>query len=91
MKLRLDRPTAGIDRFLVVLPHAFQDCLDQVGRQEAEYRRYLELVREDAGRPSDELTRRLGQEAATSLTEAYLGWLTRCRTLVAERTLERAS
>ena len=77
-------------RLLAVEGAGRDALLDQIGRQEAEYRRYLELVREDAGQPSDELTRRLGQEAATSLTEAYLGWLERCRTLLAERTLERA-
>jgi DNA-binding PadR family transcriptional regulator len=65
--------------------------LEQVGRQEAEYRRYLELVREDAARPSDEVTRRLAQEAATSLTEAYLQWLERCRTVLGESRLEGAA
>jgi len=78
-------------RLLATEPAGRDALLEQVGRQEAEYRRYLELVREDAARPSDEVTRRLAQEAATSLTEAYLHWLERCRTLVAERAVQRAS
>ena len=44
----------------------------------------------DARSPPD-VTRRLAQEAATSLTEAYLQWLERCRTLLAERAVQRAS
>ena len=78
-------------RLLAAEPAGRDALLEQVGRQEAEYRRYLELVREDAARPSEDVTRRLAQEAATSLTEAYLQWLERCRTLLAERAVQRAS
>ena len=78
-------------RLLAAAPAGRDALLEQVGRQEAEYRRYMELVREDAARPSDDVTRRLAQEAATSLTEAYLQWLERCRTLLAERAVQRAS
>jgi len=56
--------------------------LDQLARQESEYRRYLDLVRQEAARPGAPLTRRLAHEAAVSQAEAYLHWLTRCRSVL---------
>ena len=53
--------------------------VDQLERQEAEYRRYLALVQAEAERPGDSLTRRLANEAAIGHAEAHLRWLARCR------------
>jgi DNA-binding PadR family transcriptional regulator len=57
--------------------------LAQLARQEAEYRRYLELVHEEGARPARSMTRRLAHEAALSHAEAHLRWLARCRELLA--------
>ncbi len=65
--------------------------LDQLERQEAEYRRYLLLVREETGRGAASLTRRLADEAVRAQAEAYLGWLARCRSVIGERPSLRAS
>jgi DNA-binding PadR family transcriptional regulator len=62
--------------------------LAQVERQEAEYRRYLAVVRTDALRDAT-VTSRLAREAALGLAEAQLRWLARCRELVA-RSVEPA-
>jgi DNA-binding PadR family transcriptional regulator len=78
-------------RLLAASRSGREALLEQVGRQESEYRRYVDLVREDAARPSPDVTRRLAQEAATSLAEAYLAWLGRCRTLLGEAPLRCAS
>jgi DNA-binding PadR family transcriptional regulator len=63
---------------------------EQLDRQEAEYRRYLDVVRSEASRAPTELTRRLADAAAVTQAEAQLDWLVRCRTLLAA-TLARAS
>lgn len=66
--------------------------LDQVARQEQEYRRYLTILLEERARPGATITRRLAQEAAVSQAEAYLLWLGRCRTMLMGRAgLARAS
>jgi PadR family transcriptional regulator AphA len=56
--------------------------LAQLERQEAEYRRYLTLVQTETVCNAS-VTRRLAQEAAVGLAEAYLRWLARCRQLLA--------
>lgn len=57
--------------------------LDQLGRQEAEYRRYVETIREQASQAAEHtMTRRLADAAALSHAEAYLAWLVRCREVV---------
>jgi len=53
--------------------------LAQLERHEAEYRRYLALVREEGGRLGTSLTRRLAHDAALGQAEAHLLWLGRCR------------
>ena len=65
--------------------------LSQLDRQEAEYRRYVSLVQEEAARPSPSLTRRLAHEAALRQAEAHLHWLAHCRTVLAAKELARAS
>jgi DNA-binding PadR family transcriptional regulator len=52
--------------------------LAQLDRQESEYRRYLSLVQAEPA-PDGSVTRRLAQDAAVGLAEAYLRWLGRCR------------
>ena len=61
----------------------------QLDRQETEYRRYVALLEEEAGRPSGSVTRRLAHEAALGQAEAHLRWLARCRAVLDP--LERAS
>jgi hypothetical protein len=56
--------------------------LDQIARQEAEYRRYAAVVEEEACRPVGSLTRRLAHEAALGQAEAHLRWLERCRAVL---------
>lgn len=56
--------------------------LDQIVRQETEYRRYAALVEEETGRSDGSLTRRLAYEAARGQAEAHLRWLERCRALL---------
>jgi DNA-binding PadR family transcriptional regulator len=72
------------DEILVRLLAAERDgreaLLEQIARQEVEYRRYLALVEQEASRPIASLTRRLVDQAAIAHTEAHLGWLVRCRT-----------
>jgi len=65
--------------------------LSQLDRQEAEYRRYAALVREEAAQPGACVTRRLAHEAALAQAEAHLGWLARCRALLGAGPLARAS
>jgi len=58
--------------------------LAQLERQEAEYRRYLALVQEDATQaPPTCVTRRLAREAVLHLAEAQIRWLERCRAILA--------
>lgn len=56
--------------------------LDQLARQEAEYRRYATLIEEEADRSVASLTRRLAHEAAVGQAEAHLRWLERCRAVL---------
>jgi DNA-binding PadR family transcriptional regulator len=66
--------------------------LEQLERQEAEYRRYLALVQAEAARPGTSLTRRLADAAAVGQAEAYLRWLAHCRDVLgAPGTMARAS
>ena len=65
--------------------------LEQLARQEAEYRRYLALVHETTTRPAKALTRRLADEAALALAEAHLAWLARCRAVLGAAPLAHAS
>jgi len=57
---------------------------EQLERQEAEYRRYLALVQQEAARPRASLTRRLADEAAIGQAEAHLRWLARCRAVLGD-------
>ncbi len=63
--------------------------LGQLERQESEYRRYVALVREQAGRPSASLIRRLAHQAALHQAEAYLRWLAHCREILRPETTSR--
>jgi len=65
--------------------------LSQLERQEAEYRRYVSLVQEEASRPGGSVTRRLAHEAVLRQAEAHLHWLAHCRTLFAADRVARAS
>lgn len=66
--------------------------LEQIARQEAEYRRYLAIVEAEGAGPGAPITRRLAHGAALAQTEAHLRWLARCRTEIeAEAALARAS
>jgi DNA-binding PadR family transcriptional regulator len=56
--------------------------LGQLARQEAEYRRYLALVREETSRGGTSLTRRLADEAVIGQAEAHLRWLSRARAVL---------
>jgi DNA-binding PadR family transcriptional regulator len=57
--------------------------MGQLDRQEAEYRRYVAQVAEEAARPGIRLTRRLTHEAALGHAEAHLRWLAHCRAVLA--------
>lgn len=57
--------------------------LAQLDRQEAEYRRYLALVHEEASRDGAGPLRRLAREAALAHAEAHLRWLAHCREVLA--------
>jgi DNA-binding PadR family transcriptional regulator len=70
-------------RFLAAEPHGRDALLAQLERQEAEYRRYLTLVREDSGPPAAPVTRRLAQAAAVGQAEAHLRWIEVCREMLA--------
>jgi DNA-binding PadR family transcriptional regulator len=65
--------------------------MGQLERQEAEYRRYLVLLQEEAARPAASVTRRLAHEAALGQAEAHLRWLARCRSLLGAASVARAS
>jgi len=65
--------------------------LDQIERQEAEYRRYVALVEQQVARPGTAMTRRLAHEAALGQAEAHLRWLARCRLLIETTQMARAS
>jgi len=65
--------------------------LGQLDRQEAEYRRYVALVQEEAAHPSPSVTRRLAHEAALRQAEAHLDWLAHCRTVLGTERLAKAS
>jgi DNA-binding PadR family transcriptional regulator len=60
--------------------------LDQLGRQESEYRRYVASVRAQA-QPSEaaSISRRLADAAALTQAEAYLAWLERCRAVLEDQ------
>ena len=64
--------------------------LGQLERQEAEYRRYVSVVQEEASRPGGSVTRRLAHEAVLRQAEAHLHWLAHCRTLLATEGVARA-
>src|SRR5262245_14627513 len=68
-------------RFLASEREGRTAVLEQLARQEEEYRRYLSLVHEEAERPNRTVTRRLAHEAALGHAEAHLRWLARCREL----------
>jgi DNA-binding PadR family transcriptional regulator len=57
--------------------------LDQLARQEAEYRRYLDILNEELVRSGAAIARQLAHEAAVGQAEAHLRWLGRCRAVVA--------
>lgn len=59
--------------------------LAQLDRQEAEYRRYLALIREQTPHDTTPL-RRLAHEAALTQTEAHLRWLATCREMLSAKT-----
>lgn len=62
--------------------------LDQLTRQESEYQRYVENVREHATQSygvTTSLSRRLADAAALTQAEAYLAWLQRCRAVLEEQ------
>jgi DNA-binding PadR family transcriptional regulator len=65
--------------------------LAQLERQEAEYRRYVSLVQEEAARPGGSVTRQLAHEAALGQAEAHLRWLARCRAVLSASPVARAS
>ena len=65
--------------------------LDQIVRQEEEYRRYLALVREQTAPAAAPLTRRLTDAAVLAQAEAHVAWLAAARALLAEAALRRAS
>jgi len=65
--------------------------LGQLERQEAEYRRYVSLVEEEAARGTTSVTRRLVHEAALRQAEAHLHWIAHCRTFLAADCVGRAS
>ena len=67
------------------------DVRAQLDLQEAEYRRYVALVQEEAARPGASVTRRLAHEAALGQAEAHLRWLARCRTVLGAGSMARAS
>ena len=57
--------------------------LGQLERQEAEYRRYVALVRDEASRSNGSIMRRLAHDAVLRQAEAHLHWLAQCRTAFA--------
>ena len=67
-------------RLLAVERDGPKALLDQLARQESEYRRYVDLVQTEAVRPEASVTRRLAHEAALRQVEAHLRWLAHCRT-----------
>ena len=79
-------------RLLAAERHGWEALAAQLERQEAEYRRYLALVTDEAARPGTPLTRRLTHEAAIGQAEAHLRWLERCRVVLSEgRAVAQAS
>src|SRR5262249_57589308 len=67
-------------RLLAVERDGPKALLDQLARQESEYRRYVDLVQTETVRPEASVTRRLAHEAALRQVEAHLRWLDPCRT-----------
>jgi DNA-binding PadR family transcriptional regulator len=67
------------------------ELLGQLERQEAEYRRYVSLVAEEAARPSPSVTRRLAHEAALRQAETHLRWLAHCRSVLGGDTVDKAA
>ena len=79
-------------RLLATERHGPEALLDQLARQEAEYRRYLDTLNEERARPGAAIARQLAHEAAVGQAEAYLRWLGRCRALLTRSApLARAS
>ena len=66
-------------RLLAVERDGPRALLDQLARQEMEYRRYVDLVQTETARPEASVTRRLAHEAALGQVEAHLRWLAHCR------------
>jgi DNA-binding PadR family transcriptional regulator len=62
----------------------------QVDRQEAEYRRYVSGLHEEAVRPGSSLTRQLTHAAVVAQAEAHLHWLARCRELLESQSGQQA-
>jgi len=63
----------------------------QVDRHEAEYRRYLALLEEQAAGLSGSMARELAHEAALAHAHAHLRWLERCREVLARPAVGVAS
>jgi len=78
-------------RLLAARREGTDGLVAQLDRQEAEYRRYLALVQEEAARPDTSLMRRLAHEAALGRAEAHLHWLARCREAFVRAPLAEAS
>jgi DNA-binding PadR family transcriptional regulator len=69
-------------RFLATEREGRDALLAQLERQEAEYRRYLLLVHEEAGAATAPLTRRLTHAAALAQAEAHLAWIAHSKDLL---------
>ncbi len=73
-------------RVLAAERHGPEAMRAQLTRQEEEWRRWLELVRESTrGRGDGSLTGQLAREAVLGQVEASLRWLARCQELLAAR------
>ena len=66
-------------RCLAVEPQGQEALASQLAKQEAEYQRYLTLVREHEPAADSPVTRRLTHAAAVAYTEAHLRWLDEAR------------
>ena len=69
-------------RVLAAERHGPAALLTQLQRHETEYRRWMELVQTEHAADAP-VTRRLAHDAAVSMAQAHLGWLARCRALLA--------
>lgn len=73
-------------RVLAAERHGPEAMRAQLARQEEEWRRWLELLRDTARSPGDgSLTSQLAREAVLGLVEANLRWLARCREVLSAR------